>query len=46
MFTIHTAARSGEVLGMRWPEINLDARVWTVPAERMKSGRDHRVPLK
>ena len=45
MFTILTTARSGEVLGCRWPEIDLDARVWTVPAERMKGGRLHRVPL-
>ena len=38
-----TAARSGEVRGMRWSEI-LD-RVWTIPGNRMKAGRDHRVPL-
>ena len=38
-----TAARSGEVRGMRWSEI--DGDVWTVPGERMKAGRDHRVPL-
>jgi integrase len=42
---ILTAARSGEILGMRWPEIDLDKKVWTVPAERMKAGREHRVPL-
>jgi integrase len=42
---ILTAARSGEVLGARWPEIDFDASVWTVPAARMKSGREHRVPL-
>jgi integrase len=42
---ILTAARSGEILGMRWPEIDLDKKVWTVPADRMKAGRDHRVPL-
>ena len=40
-----TAARSGEVRGMRWEEIDLNAKVWTVPASRMKSGRTHRVPL-
>lgn len=40
-----TAARSGEILGMRWPEIDLDNKVWTVPANRMKAGREHRVPL-
>jgi integrase len=44
-FCILTAARSGEVLGARWPEIDLDSKVWTVPAERMKGGRVHRVPL-
>ncbi len=40
-----TAARSGEVRGAMWSEIDLDARLWTVPAARMKSGREHRVPL-
>lgn len=44
-FTILTAARSGEVLGARWSEIDLEAKVWTVPAARMKGGREHRVPL-
>jgi integrase len=44
-FAILTAARSGEVRGARWSEINLDAAIWTVPAERMKAGREHRVPL-
>jgi integrase len=43
--TILTAARSGEVLGARWPEIDLDAAAWTVPRERMKAGREHRVAL-
>ena len=42
---ILTAARSGEILGMRWSEINLDERVWTLPPDRMKAGREHRVPL-
>lgn len=40
-----TAARSGEVRGATWDEIDLEAAVWTVPAERMKAGREHRVPL-
>ena len=40
-----TAARSGEILGMRWPEVDLDKKIWTVPANRMKAGREHRVPL-
>lgn len=44
-FAILTACRSGEVRGARWDEIDLDARVWTIPAERMKAGREHRVPL-
>ena len=44
-FTILTAARSGEVLGARWNEIDLETAVWTVPAARMKTGKPHRVPL-
>jgi len=44
-FTILTAARTGEVMGARWAEIDLDATMWTIPAERMKGGREHRVPL-
>ena len=44
-FCILTAARSGEVFGMRWPEIDMDKNIWTVPAMRMKAGREHRVPL-
>lgn len=44
-FTIMTAARSGETLGARWDEIDFDAKLWTMPAVRMKSGKDHRVPL-
>lgn len=44
-FCILTAARSGEALGCRWSEIDLDKAVWTVPAGRMKAGREHRVPL-
>ncbi|GJD47018.1 Prophage integrase IntS [Methylobacterium cerastii] len=44
-FAILTAARTGEVLGARWSEIDLQARTWTVPGERMKGGREHRVPL-
>jgi integrase len=42
---ILTAARSGEILGMQWPEIDLDKKIWPVPANRMKAGREHRVPL-
>jgi integrase len=44
-FTILTAARSGEVLGAHWDEIDRDAKVWTIPAPRMKAGVEHRVPL-
>ena len=44
-FAILTAARTGEVIGARWSEVDLEARLWTVPAERMKAGREHRVPL-
>ena len=44
-FAIYTAARSGEVRGATWAEVDLAAKVWTVPAVRMKAGRDHRVPL-
>jgi integrase len=44
-FTILTAARSGETYGARWEEFDFDAKVWTVPAERMKAGRIHRIPL-
>lgn len=44
-FLILTASRSGEVRGAKWAEINLDAKLWTVPAERMKVGKEHVVPL-
>jgi integrase len=44
-FAILTAARAGEVTGATWPEIDLEGRQWSVPAERMKAGKDHRVPL-
>lgn len=44
-FTILTAARTGEVIGASWPEIDLVSRVWTVPEQRTKTGRKHRVPL-
>ena len=39
------ASRSAEALGARWEEFDLDAKVWTIPAPRMKEGREHRVPL-
>jgi integrase len=44
-FAILTAARTGEVLGATWAEVDMQASVWTVPAARMKAGREHRVPL-
>ncbi len=44
-FTILTAARSGESRGALWSEIDTQAKVWTIPAERMKAGREHKVPL-
>ena len=44
-FLVLTAARSGEALGAQWDEIDFQAKVWTVPAERMKAGLEHRVPL-
>ena len=44
-FLILTAARTGEALGAQWDEVDLQAKVWIVPAARMKSGREHRVPL-
>ena len=45
LFTILTACRSGEVRGAAWDEIDLDAMLWTIPPERMKGHREHRVPL-
>ena len=42
---ILTASRPSELLGMRWSEIDLGSGIWTIPGERMKSGRPHRVPL-
>ena len=45
MFTCLTGSRTGEVLGLRWEEVDLDTRLWTCPAIRMKTGNDHRVPL-
>lgn len=44
-FTILTAARSGEVRGATWSEIDLQQRIWTVPEDRIKAGKEHRVPL-
>lgn len=44
-FGILTAARSGEIRGAKWSEIDLQEAIWTIPAERMKAAREHRVPL-
>jgi integrase len=44
-FAILTAARTSEVIGARWNEIDLIAKVWTIPRERMKAGKEHRVAL-
>jgi integrase len=44
-FTMLTAARTGEALGATWQEINLDKALWTIPASRMKAGKEHLVPL-
>jgi integrase len=44
-FAIFTAVRSGEVRGATWAEIHMDSAVWTIPASRMKGGKEHRVPL-
>ena len=44
-FAILTAARTGEVIGAKWNEIDFAERLWVIPAERMKAGREHRVPL-
>ncbi len=44
-FAVLTAARADEVFGMRWREVDLAAKLWSIPAERMKGGRTHRVPL-
>jgi integrase len=44
-FTILTAARTGEVIGAKWDEVDLDKAIWMIPAARMKAGKEHRVPL-
>ena len=44
-FAILTAARTSETLGMVWAELDLEGKVWTIPAERMKAGESHEVPL-
>jgi integrase len=44
-FLILTSARTGEIIGARWDEVDLNENVWVVPGARMKAGREHRVPL-
>src|SRR3546814_20941171 len=44
-FTILTAARTGEVIGAKWDEVDLEKAIWTITATRMKAGKEHRVPL-
>ena len=44
-FVILTATRTSEVLGATWAEVDLDKAIWTVPAARMKAGKEHRIPL-
>ena len=44
-FTILTAARTGEVIGANWGEVDLERAMWTIPANRMKATKEHRVPL-
>jgi integrase len=44
-FLILTAARTGEIIGAQWDEVDLDGKIWVVPGARMKAGREHRVPL-
>jgi len=44
-FLILTAARTGEIIGARWDEVDLEEKIWVVPSARMKAGREHRVPL-
>lgn len=44
-FTILTAARSGETIGMTWKEVDFDDKLWIVPGQRMKAGEEHEVPL-
>jgi integrase len=44
-FTVLTCARTSETTGAVWPEIDLRNKVWTIPAQRMKGGKEHKVPL-
>jgi integrase len=44
-FTLITASRTGEVIGARWSEVEVDSAIWTIPADRMKNGQSHIIPL-
>lgn len=44
-FLILTAARTGEIIGAKWGEVDLEKEIWTIPADRMKAGKEHRIPL-
>ena len=44
-FLVLTATRTGETLGATWDEVDIGAKLWTIPASRMKAGKEHRVPL-
>src|SRR5262249_14899362 len=44
-FLVLTATRTGETLGATWDEVDMGAKLWTIPAGRMKAGKEHRVPL-
>ena len=44
-FVVLTAARTGEVIGAKWGEVDLEKEIWSIPASRMKAGKEHRVPL-
>jgi len=44
-FTMLTAVRTSETIGATWSEIDLDKKIWTIPASRIKAGKEHRVPL-
>ncbi len=44
-FTILTACRTNETMGAKWDEVDLNTGIWTIPAERMKAGKEHRIPL-
>ena len=44
-FLILTAARTGEIIDVKWGEVDLEKEIWTIPADHMKAGKEHRIPL-